>query len=52
VAKLVHNCAGYGIQMVLAEVSPMGIKARIEPLALREAVPTGASGHRHAFDRL
>ena len=29
VAKLVHNCAGYGIQMVLAEVFSMGIKASI-----------------------
>jgi hypothetical protein len=28
VAKLVHNCAGYGIQMVLAEVFSMGIAIR------------------------
>ena len=44
VAKLVHNCAGYGIQMVLAEVFSMGIKAGVEPLALWETVRTGASG--------
>jgi 3-hydroxyisobutyrate dehydrogenase len=46
VAKLVHNCAGYGIQMVLAEVFSMGIKAGVEPLALWEAVRTGASGRQ------
>jgi 3-hydroxyisobutyrate dehydrogenase len=52
VAKLVHNCAGYGIQMVLAEVFSMGIKAGAEPLALWEAVRTGASGRQRTFDRL
>ena len=52
VAKLVHNCAGYGIQMVLAEVFSMGIKAGVEPLALWEAVRTGASGRQRTFDRL
>src|SRR5262249_47153082 len=52
VAKLVHNCAGYGIQMVLAEVFSMGIKAGVEPLALWEAVRTGASGRPRTFDRL
>jgi 3-hydroxyisobutyrate dehydrogenase-like beta-hydroxyacid dehydrogenase len=46
VAKLVHNCAGYGIPMVLAEVFSMGIKAGVEPLALWEAVRTGASGRQ------
>jgi 3-hydroxyisobutyrate dehydrogenase-like beta-hydroxyacid dehydrogenase len=44
VAKLVHNCAGYGHPMVLAEVFSMGIKAGVEPLALWEAVRSGASG--------
>jgi 3-hydroxyisobutyrate dehydrogenase len=52
VAKLVHNCAGYGIQMVLAEVFSMGIKAGVEPLALWEAVRSGASGRQRTFDRL
>ncbi len=52
VAKLVHNCAGYAIQMALAEVFSMGIKAGVEPLALWEAVRTGASGRQRTFDRL
>src|SRR5262245_17086608 len=52
VAKLVHNCAGYGIQMVLAEVFSMGVKAGVEPLALWEAVRSGASGRQRTFDRL
>src|SRR5262249_50036134 len=51
VAKLVHNCAGYGIQMALAEVFSLGIKAGVEPLALWEAVRTGARRQR-TFDRL
>jgi len=43
VAKLEHNCAGYGIQMVLAEVFSMGIKAGVEPLDLgKPCVRTGA----------
>jgi 3-hydroxyisobutyrate dehydrogenase len=52
VAKLVHNCAGYAIQTALAEVFSMGIKAGVEPLALWEAVRTGASGRQRTFDRL
>src|SRR5262249_37929936 len=38
--------------MVLAEVFSMGIKAGVEPLALWEAVRTGASGRQRTFDRL
>src|SRR5262245_28958517 len=38
--------------MILAEVFSMGIKAGVEPLALWEAVRTGASGRRRTFDRL
>src|SRR5262249_29649090 len=52
VAKLVHNCAGYAIQAVLAEVFSMGIKGGVDPLALWEAVRTGASGRQRTFDRL
>ena len=37
VEKLMHTYAGYDFQVVLAEVLSMGIKARIEPLALCEA---------------
>jgi 3-hydroxyisobutyrate dehydrogenase len=52
VAKLVHNCAGYAIQTALAEVFSLGIKGGVEPVALWEAVRTGASGRQRTFDRL
>ena len=52
VAKLVHNCAGYAIQAALAEVFTMGVKGGVEPLALWEAVRTGAGGRSRTFDRL
>jgi 3-hydroxyisobutyrate dehydrogenase len=52
VAKLVHNCAGYVIQTALAEVFSMGVKAGVEPLALWEAVRSGATGRQRTFDRL
>jgi 3-hydroxyisobutyrate dehydrogenase len=52
VAKLVHNCAGYAIQAALAEVFALGVKGGVEPLALWEAVRTGAAGRRRTFDAL
>src|SRR5262245_4408149 len=52
VAKLVHNCAGYAVQTVLAEVFTMGIKAGVEPLALWKAVRQGANGRQRLYDRL
>ena len=52
VTKLVHNCAGYAIQAVLAEVFTLGVKAGVEPLALWQAVRQGALGRRRTFDRL
>jgi 3-hydroxyisobutyrate dehydrogenase len=52
VAKLVHNCAGYAIQTVLAEVMTMGIKAGVDPLALFESIRDGAIGRRRTFDGL
>jgi 3-hydroxyisobutyrate dehydrogenase-like beta-hydroxyacid dehydrogenase len=52
VAKLVHNCARYAVQCVMAEVFTMGVKAGVEPLALWEAVRQGAGGRRRTFDAL
>ena len=52
VAKLVHNCAGYAIQCVMAEVFTMGVKAGVEPLAIWKAVRQGAGGRRRTFDGL
>ena len=52
VAKLVHNCAGYALQTVLAEVFTLGVKGGVDPLALFEAVRQGATGRRRTFDGL
>jgi 3-hydroxyisobutyrate dehydrogenase-like beta-hydroxyacid dehydrogenase len=43
VAKLVHNCAGYGIHMVLAEVFSMGVKAGGQAACPMGSRRTGAS---------
>jgi 3-hydroxyisobutyrate dehydrogenase len=52
VAKLVHNCAGYAINVALAEVFTMGVKAGVDPLVLFEAIRQGALGRARVFDRL
>jgi 3-hydroxyisobutyrate dehydrogenase len=52
VAKLVHNAAGYAVQTALSEVMTMGVKAGVEPVALWQAVRTGALGRARTFDRL
>jgi 3-hydroxyisobutyrate dehydrogenase-like beta-hydroxyacid dehydrogenase len=52
VAKLVHNCANYGIQMILAEVFTLGVKAGLDPAALWSAVRQGSLGRQRAVDRL
>jgi 3-hydroxyisobutyrate dehydrogenase-like beta-hydroxyacid dehydrogenase len=52
VAKLVHNMAGYAIQVVMAEVFSMGVKAGMDPLDIWAAVRQGALGRRRTFDRL
>lgn len=52
VAKLVHNMAGYAINVALAEVFTLGVKAGVEPLLLFEAVRQGALGRARSFDRL
>ena len=52
IAKLVHNCAGYSLLAVMAEVFTMGVKAGVEPLALWSAVRQGAFGRKRTFDRL
>ena len=52
VAKLVHNMAGYAINIALAEVFTLGVKAGVDPLTLFEAVRQGALGRQRTFDRL
>ena len=52
IAKLVHNAASATINIVLAEVFTMGVKAGVEPLALFEAIRQGATGRNRVFDRM
>lgn len=52
VAKLVHNCANYGVLAVLAEVFCLGVKAGVEPLELFAAVRQGVLGRRRTLDGL
>ena len=52
VAKLVHNAAGYAMNLLIAEVFTAGVKAGIGPLALWEAVSAGGFGRTGTFDVL
>lgn len=52
IAKLVHNCAAKVLQLALAEVFTMGVKAGVDPLMLWKAVRQGAVGRRRTFDGL
>jgi 3-hydroxyisobutyrate dehydrogenase len=52
IAKLVHNATSAAVNVVLAEVFTLGIKAGVEPLDLFAAVRQGASGRARVFDRL
>ncbi len=52
IAKLVHNCAGYAIQTIVAEVFTLGVKAGVDPLDLWLAVRQGAQGRRGPFEGL
>ena len=52
VAKLVHNCSGYALNVALAETFTMGVKAGVDPLVLFEAIRQGAVGRRRTFDAL
>jgi 3-hydroxyisobutyrate dehydrogenase len=44
IAKLVHNMIGICMQVVLAEGFTLGVKAGVDPEALRQAVANGAVG--------
>ena len=50
VTKLVNNCAGQTLTVVLAEIFALGLKAGAAPLPLWEALRSGASGRRRTFD--
>jgi 3-hydroxyisobutyrate dehydrogenase len=52
VAKLVHNCAGYAMQLALVELFTMGVKAGVDPLPLWAAIRQGSLGRKRSFDRI
>jgi len=52
VAKLAHNCANFAVQIALAEVFTLGVKAGVEPLVLFKALRQGTAGRSRTFDRL
>jgi 3-hydroxyisobutyrate dehydrogenase-like beta-hydroxyacid dehydrogenase len=52
IAKLVHNCTSAVMNVALAEVFTMGIKAGVPALELWEAVRQGATGRPRTFDRM
>jgi 3-hydroxyisobutyrate dehydrogenase len=52
VAKLAHNCANFSMQLLLAEVFTLGVKAGVEPLTLFKALRQGTAGRKRTFDRL
>jgi 3-hydroxyisobutyrate dehydrogenase len=52
IAKLTHNAASAAVNVVLAEIFTMGVKAGVEPLSLFEAIRQGASGRSRMFDRM
>src|ERR1051325_8702346 len=52
IAKLVHNCTSAVMNVALAEVFTMGIRAGFDPLDLWRAVRRGAPGRARTFDRL
>jgi 3-hydroxyisobutyrate dehydrogenase len=52
VAKLAHNCANFAVQIALAEVFTLGVKAGVDPLVLFKALRQGTTGRSRTFDRL
>ena len=52
VAKLVHNAAGYALNVLITEVFTAGVKAGIPPLELWEAVSAGGFGRTCTFEIL
>lgn len=52
VTKLAHNVASISMSAVLAEVMSLGVKAGVDPLALWEAIRSGAAGRSRSFDSI
>lgn len=52
IAKLVHNCANYTVNIALAEAFSLGVKAGVDPLTLFAAVRQGSLGRQSTMDRM
>ena len=52
IVKLVHNTAGYAVNMVMAEVFTAGVAAGADPLQLWSAIREGGLGRIRTFDGL
>lgn len=49
VAKLMHNCIGYGLQTIVAECLTLGVKAGVDAKPLFEAICDGSVGRGSTF---
>ena len=49
IAKLMHNCIGYGLQTIVAECLTLGVKAGVDPEPLYEAISNGSVGRGSSF---
>ena len=49
IAKLMHNCIGYGLQTIVAECLTLGVKAGVDPEPLFEAISNGSVGRGSSF---
>lgn len=52
IVKLMHNAAGYAINVVMAEVFTAGVAAGADPLQLWSAIRAGNLGRIRIFDPL
>ncbi|MDE2686847.1 MAG: NAD(P)-dependent oxidoreductase [Chloroflexota bacterium] len=49
IAKLMHNCIGYGLQTIVAECLTLGVKAGVDPEPLYQAISNGSVGRGSSF---
>lgn len=49
IAKLMHNCIGYGLQTIVAECLTLGVKAGVDAAPLFDAICNGSVGRGSTF---
>ncbi|MYC07944.1 MAG: NAD(P)-dependent oxidoreductase [Chloroflexi bacterium] len=49
IAKLMHNCIGYGLQTIVAECLTLGVKTGVDPEPLYQAISNGSVGRGSSF---